>query len=144
MKIKILLLTLSVIGFSAAQADVYQCALKDNQNSGWIPDNVALDVDEKAKTVHVFDPITAATRNGAVAGKLLALNSIRIDASWESGRYNNAKAKATRDNPNGEAVKIRYRATLLRGQNKLLLKAAPRGSGQYSARGDCRLIDKLP
>jgi hypothetical protein len=132
---------LSVLG-SLLSAETLSCTLKDNRNSGWLPEQLVVQIHKDRSVAEVYDPITFSTLDRFVQARLQALNSVRIELQWETGRYRNDKAMLSRDMPDASAVKIVFRATILRGGNKILLRAQP-GSSQtrYNAQGACKVLE---
>ncbi len=133
--------TLCALG-TGALADTFTCALTDARNTGWLPDRLVVQISADEKMAKGFDPITYSTLNGLADVQIQAENSVRIELRWTTGRYRNEKAMQSRDMPNILAVPVVYRATILRGGNKILLRAQPEGSRErHTARGACQVSD---
>jgi hypothetical protein len=120
-----------------ATAGTYTCQLNDTRNTGWLPERLIFQIIEGKTTAKAFDPITFSTLNGLAAGQVQAENSVRVELRWTTGRYRNERAMKSRDMPSITATNIVYRATILRGGNKILLRAQPEGSLFGSVRKGC-------
>jgi hypothetical protein len=132
---------LSALG-TLVSAETFSCTLKDSRNTGWLPDQLVVQIHKDRSVAEVYDPITFSTLNEFAKAKVQAMNSVRIELQWETGRYRNDKAMLSRDMPDASAVEIVYRATILRGGNKILLRAQPgRSQTRYNARGACKVHD---
>lgn len=126
---------------SASNAETFSCVLKDARNSGWLPETLVFEINGDETMAIAYDPITYSTLNGFADARVQAENSVRVELKWVTGRYRNDKQVPSRDYPSGTANKIEYRATLLRGGNKILLRAQPIGiASQFSAKGACQVV----
>ncbi|WP_069299785.1 hypothetical protein [Neptunicoccus sediminis] len=121
-----------------AAARTYNCVLKDARNSGWAPETLAFEVFEGDTTARAFDPITYSISGQLATAQVVTANSVRVSLNWKSGRYDNPKARPTRDFSGRGALPITFTATLLRGGNKILLRASPSGLNSFfTAKGAC-------
>lgn len=140
-KIAMMAGTLCVLGDSVL-ADTFTCTLTDTRNTGWLPDRLVVEVNADETMAKAFDPITFSTLGGLAQAQIQAENSVRIELRWTTGRYRNDRAMRSRDMPNAVAIPILYRATILRGGNKILLRATPEGfSNRFNAQGTCQVSD---
>ena len=127
---------------SAVYADTFDCTLIDKAQSGWLPDRLVFEVTNDTEA-QAFDAITASTRGGIVPVDVKVHNDIRIDLVWKTGEFKNPKATATRDDPGAGPRRIVFHATLLRGSNKIQLKARPAGGRKkQTARGACSVLKR--
>jgi hypothetical protein len=127
---------------SISNAETFSCVLKDTRNSGWLPDTLVFETNSDETMAKTYDPITYSTLGDFADARVQAGNSVRVDLKWVTGRYQNDKQVASRDYPNAVPTKIEYRATLLRGGNKILLRAHPVGiASQFSAKGACQVVN---
>ena len=119
-------------------AQTYNCALKDGRNSGWTPDKLMFEIVDGAKTARTYDPITYSIKGEMAEANIATANSVRVSLGWKSGRYQNPNARPSRDFAGTGALPITFHATLLRGGNKILLRASPGGLNTFfSAKGAC-------
>lgn len=131
----------TVLGTSVA-AQTYSCALKDNRNSGWLPERLVFELVEGQATARTYDPITYSTKGETANAQVQIDNSVRVALRWKTDPYQNDKAKAGRDLTASGALPIEYSATLLRGGNMIMLRAYPSGvHDPLSARGACKISD---
>lgn len=141
LQILIVATTACFIG-STSNAETYSCVLKDTRNSGWLPGTLVFELNGDETMAKAYDPITYSTLSNFVDARVQAENSVGVELKWVTGRYRNDKQVASRDFPNALPTKIEYRATLLRGGNKILLRAQPVGiASQFSAKGACRVVN---
>ncbi|GGA21693.1 hypothetical protein [Neptunicoccus cionae] len=128
----------AILMAAPASALTYSCVLTDSRNSGWAPEKLVFEVLHGDATARTYDPITYSVSGELAEAKVATANSVRVSLSWKSGRYNNPKARPSRDYAANSALPITYTATLLRGGNKILLRATPSGLNTfYSAKGAC-------
>lgn len=121
-----------------AAARTYNCVLKDARNSGWAPETFAFEVFDGDTTARTFDPISYSISGALTTAQVVTANSVRVSLNWKSGRYDNPKARPSRDFSGRGAQPISFSATLLRGRNKILLRASPSGLDRFfNAKGAC-------
>lgn len=130
---------MSLIFFtSMAQAETYSCTLKDSRNSGWLPSTLVFQINSDETMAKTYDPITYSSLNGFAEAWVQTENSVRVVLKWSTGRYRNDREMLTRDMPLSLPTVIHYRATLLRGGNKILVHADPESlRDRFSAQGAC-------
>nr|WP_325249591.1 hypothetical protein [Amylibacter sp.] len=127
---------------TAVAAQTFSCALKDNRNSGWLPDRLVFELVEGQATARTYDPITFASKGEMATAKVQTDNSVRVALRWKTDPYRNDRARQGRDLSANGALPIEYSATLLRGGNMIMLRAYPSGvNDPFSARGACKVSD---
>ncbi|WGI23471.1 hypothetical protein [Amylibacter sp. IMCC11727] len=132
------------IGLSgtASMAETFICELHDARNSGWLPEKLVVQISSDETMGQTYDPITFSTLNGFAPTRVHAENSVRVELRWKTGRYRNSSEMRSRDRPSSVPTEIEYRATILRGGNKILMRAAPDGvRDRFSAKGSCEIVN---
>lgn len=132
------------IGLSgtASMAETFICTLHDARNSGWLPEKLVVQISSDETMGQTYDPITFSTLNGFAQTRVQAENSVRVELKWKTGRFRNTREMKSRDRPTALPTEIEYRATILRGGNKILMRAIPEGvRDRFSAKGSCEIVN---
>lgn len=112
---------------STSNSETFSCVLKDIRNSGWLPDTLVFETNSAETMAKAYDPFTYSTLGNFADARVQAENSVSVELKWVTGRYRNDMQISSRDYPSSLPTKIEYRATLLRGGYKILLRAQPVG-----------------
>ncbi len=111
-------------------AVVYECNVTKS-NADYIPTIVIIDYNTNSGAVTVLDPVIKHFLGRATNGEVVTENNKRITFKWS---INGTKAGAQQN------VNLRYRATVLKGSNKLTISGKPLGyTNNFQGSGKCKL-----
>ena len=132
--------------FGAAEAaENYKCQITDSSRSGWLPSEIWFHMDPQGENSWAYDPVTWSSGGATNPVAVPISNSVRTTIDWRVRNFDNprgASAGLGRDAVTGNSMTVQFTATLLKGQNRLLVRAIPSsGTGTFSARGTCRAVD---
>jgi hypothetical protein len=114
--------------------DIYECQIKQDDNSGWIPQVVVVSVDTENKRALVFDPIINTFMGKAIEAKIDTENAKRVTFTW--------KIVGTKDRIGQDATFI-YRLTVMKATNAASMTGTALGyAGPYGGRGSCKMGTK--
>lgn len=118
---------------SFASVTLYECELKPSRTNSWVPAQIALAHDTDTGAVKVHDPIIYHFNDSLpLDARLDTDNSKRTTFVWS---LNGIKNSAGQFAPN-----FIYRATVLKGSNKISISASPAGySNSFRANGRCKV-----
>jgi hypothetical protein len=95
---------------------------------------------DSGRSAQVFDTITFATLGRLADAQVQVENSVRTSLKWVTKPFLNPRTKPSKDFPSPGEMTIEYQLTLLKGGNKVLVRAAPKSASQpFSAKGQCVL-----
>ena len=118
-----------------AIAKVYVCQLKDQSNSGWIPEVAVVDYDESTGVITVLDPIIEHYKEAAIPGRIATKNDKRITFAWVLDNFS-ARAPGRNQFVSG----MRYRLTIQNSSLRATITAKPNGyRNDFRGKGQCEI-----
>lgn len=110
----------------------YECALKEQGDSGWIADRLILQHDAGRGKVLVVDPVILTMGPDPVAGKLVTDGGDQISFGWD--------VKSPRDRNGTVAPAMVYRMTIAKTSGTAVIQARPTGFDEvFSGKGKCQV-----
>lgn len=110
-----------------ARPVTYQCRLEVSKADGWVPDQVVIQHEPGTKTALVNDPLIRHFVKQPVEAKVTTDNDKRITFEW--------KLKMIKNRAGQVAPQFIYRATLMKADKSIRIKAIPAGYPNFFESG---------
>lgn len=123
-------------GAATAKTTVYDCAINDRANTGWIPTQLIIAEDTGTGDILISDPIGYYYNDGKpLPGKIAVQNGKRITYAWT--------LKGVKNRAGQYAPNFSFRATYLKAGGKMSVTSKPLGyTNTFKGTGTCKVTSK--
>lgn len=121
---------LVIASASALQAKTFDCRITKS-NANYVPERLIIQYNENTGEVTINDPVVQHFLGRPTNGEVVAENGKRTTFKWS---INGTKTSVQQN------VNLRYRATIMKGSNRLALSAKPLGyTNNWRGDGACKI-----